>query len=70
MKQYLQKLIGIYEFHGKFYLFVHGLESALVAALVTYPSIPMTKASLLTAASFFGKIVYSYAKNWVIQNYK
>ena len=70
----LKKLVAIYEYHGKFYAFVHGLEGAAVAALTQYftsgGTLPTSKTALYALAGFLGKALYGYAKGYVIANIK
>jgi hypothetical protein len=72
MKAAVQKLVGIYEYHGKFYAFIHGLEGAAVAALTAYfqsgGQLPLSKTALYGLAGFVGKAVYGYAKGYVVKN--
>jgi len=71
MKQLFSKLVAIYNYHGKFYAFVHGVEGAVVAALTAYVqsggTIPTSKTALYALAGFLGKYVYGYIKGFILE---
>jgi len=69
VKRFLDKVIGIYEYHGKFYAFVHGLEGAAVAALVSYEGgVPTNKVEWYAFFAFVGKALYGFVKGYLIAN--
>lgn len=74
MKESLKKLVAIYEYHGKFYAFVHGLEGAAVAAATAYfqsgGKLPLSKEGLAALGGFVAKAVYGYAKGYVVEYFK
>lgn len=69
MHDYVRQLVALYQAHGKFYVFVHGLEGAVVAALSSYLSsggqIPTSKHALITLGGFILKAGWGYVKAYL-----
>lgn len=72
MKQFYQKIVALYQAHGKFYVFVHGLEGTVVAAGSEYiqagHGLPTSKTALYALGGFVVKAAWGYAKAYAQEN--
>lgn len=62
----MKQLVALYQAHGRFYVFVTGLEGAVVAALSAYfsngGSLPTTKTAAYAFGGFVLKAAWGYLK--------